>query len=294
MGDTSLIVNNDHDCTHDGFTSAIYRRSDDPSNQNLYKTADTAVATDAVMTIRGSSDVYIVTGAAQGAGVKSFTIADSKFEMGAIGGATAGEAAAAIFVNNAAFTNAAYKFPLHLTKAAGVAIGAGDILALNGRRYKVKTAAATNGKVTLTETFAGGQLLELCSNCVTATGDYSDAANSIITVNKALSVNLGDQLLVGGYVHADTKTAGSNNGVLCANTAGTTCSALAAQTRALFREINTNGYVGSKITEVATAAPFQYVSQCSNRGTCDSSTGICKCFKGYSNDNCDNQNMLAM
>merc|ERR1711988_379030 len=278
-------------------------------------------------------DVYVVTGAAQGAGVKSFTIADSKFEIGAIGGATQGEADAAIFVNNhgpytrasgtiatdadnivvdaasggkaladfnnAAFTGANYKFPLHLTKAASVAIAAGDILALNGRRYKVKTGAAANGRVTLTETFAGGQLLELCSTCVTATGDYSDAANSIITVNKALSVNLGDQLLVGGYVHADTKTAvatatsagsthttgtsgtitmsaGSNNGVLCANTAGATCSALAAQTRALFREINTNGYVGSKVTEVATAAPFQYVSQCSNRGTCDSATGVCK------------------
>merc|ERR1711990_1084054 len=107
-------------------------------------------------TIRGSSDVYVVTGAAQGAGVKSFTIADSKFEMGAIGGATQGEAAADIFVeaasggkaladfNSAAFTNAVYKFPLHITKAASVAIGAGDILA---------------------------QLLELCSNCVTATGD---------------------------------------------------------------------------------------------------------------------------
>merc|ERR1711990_1352129 len=220
------------------------------------------------MTIRGSSDVHIVTGAAQGDGVKSFTIADSKFEMGAIGG-TAGEAAAAIFVNNhgpytrasgtiatdatdivvdaasggkaladfnnAAFTNAIYKFPLHLTKAASVAIGAGDILALNGRRYKVKTAAATNGRFTLTETFAGGQLLELCSNCVTATGDYSDAANSIITVNKALSVAAGDQLLVGGYVHADTKTAVA------------TSTALTTQTRALFREINTNGYVGSKI-----------------------------------------------
>merc|ERR1711968_387387 len=179
MGDTSLIVNNDHDCTHDGFTSAIYRRSDDPSNQNLYKTADTAVATDAVMTIRGSSDVYVVTGAAQGDGVKSFTTADSKFEMGATGG-TASDADAAIFVNNhgpytrasgaiatdatdvvidaasggkaladfnsAAFSNAVYKFPLHISKAASVAIAAGDILA---------------------------QLLELCSSCVTATGDFS-------------------------------------------------------------------------------------------------------------------------
>merc|ERR1719473_919891 len=200
--------------------------------------------------------------------------------------------------NSAAFTSALYKFPLHISKAASVAISAGDILALNGRRYKVKTGAATNGKVTLTETFAGGQLLELCSSCVTATGDFSDAANSIITVNKALSVAKGDQLLVGGYVHADTKTAVATataaGGTHSSGAAGTTCTALATQTRALFREINTNGYVGSKITEVATAAPFQYVSQCSNRGTCDSATGVCKCFKGYSNDNCDNQNMLAM
>jgi hypothetical protein len=35
------------------------------------------------------------------------------------------------------------------------------------------------------------------------------------------------------------------------------------------------------------------VSQCSNRGACDGSTGICACFKGYTNDNCDTQNMLA-
>ena len=64
---------------------------------------------------------------------------------------------------------------------------------------------------------------------------------------------------------------------------------------ALYQVLHTNtGYVGTLVTESDTAATFQYVSQCANRGTCDSSTGICKCFKGYSNDNCDNQNMLAM
>merc|ERR1712167_387494 len=118
----------------------------------------------------------------------------------------------------------------------------------------------------------GGQLLELCSNCVTATGDYSDAANSIITVNKALSVAAGDQLLVGGYVHADTKTA-----VATATAAGGTHSTGASGTITMSGGSN-NGIL------------------CANtdRGTCDSATGVCKCFKGYSNDNCDNQNMLAM
>ena len=44
----------------------------------------------------------------------------------------------------------------------------------------------------------------------------------------------------------------------------------------------------------AGANTYKYVAQCANRGTCDSATGVCKCFKGYANDNCNKQNMLAM
>ena len=73
------------------------------------------------------------------------------------------------------------------------------------------------------------------------------------------------------------------------------CAPASSASAALYQVLHTNtGYVGTLVTESDTAATFQYVSQCANRGTCDSSTGICKCFKGYSNDNCDNQNMLAM
>ncbi|KDO17414.1 hypothetical protein SPRG_17148 [Saprolegnia parasitica CBS 223.65] len=38
---------------------------------------------------------------------------------------------------------------------------------------------------------------------------------------------------------------------------------------------------------------YTYVSQCSGRGLCDFATGLCQCFKGYTNDNCDTQNILA-
>merc|ERR1711871_1430105 len=42
----------------------------------------------------------------------------------------------------------------------------------------------------------------------------------------------------------------------------------------------------------ATTGNYEFVSQCSNRGTCDE--GLCQCFKGYTNDNCDTQSSLAV
>merc|ERR1712023_150621 len=42
----------------------------------------------------------------------------------------------------------------------------------------------------------------------------------------------------------------------------------------------------------ATTGNYEFVAQCSNRGTCDE--GQCECFKGYTNDNCDVQSSLAV
>jgi len=44
----------------------------------------------------------------------------------------------------------------------------------------------------------------------------------------------------------------------------------------------------------ATTGTYTYVSECSNRGICDSEAGLCECFKGYTNDDCSVQSSLAV
>jgi len=39
--------------------------------------------------------------------------------------------------------------------------------------------------------------------------------------------------------------------------------------------------------EADLSASYTYVSECSNRGLCEGSSGLCKCFKGYTGDSCE-------
>jgi len=38
---------------------------------------------------------------------------------------------------------------------------------------------------------------------------------------------------------------------------------------------------------------YRYVAECSNRGICNTDTGVCECFHGYTSDNCGTINALA-
>lgn len=49
-----------------------------------------------------------------------------------------------------------------------------------------------------------------------------------------------------------------------------------------------------KVTRPDKTKVYNYVSACSGRGLCSAETGLCTCFKGYTNDNCNTQNILAL
>jgi len=44
----------------------------------------------------------------------------------------------------------------------------------------------------------------------------------------------------------------------------------------------------------ARESTYNYVGECSNRGICQADSGLCKCFPGYTNDDCSVQDSIAM
>lgn len=44
----------------------------------------------------------------------------------------------------------------------------------------------------------------------------------------------------------------------------------------------------------STSSTYNYVAECSNRGICDNSAGVCSCFPGYTSDACSEQSSLAV
>merc|ERR1711871_1311160 len=224
---TVTIVNN-NDCHYDAFPGGtsgdvVYRRTDDPNNQNVYATSGDTAAESAqdYCTTRGSPDIYACAQTATGF-VQGFDKATNKFTVDAATGAAdddtifvnglgpmritsgaagtdiiasyAGEAGDEIFES---FAGGGATGMLMFGAAAYTDRAAGDILIMDGRRYKVAsvgtTPDTTAAKVTLTESYAGGMIYEECTGCVTVkVGEgfmvqgYTDI-NQVFTAKTAVS-----------------------------------------------------------------------------------------------------------
>merc|ERR1711881_420961 len=155
----------------------IFRRSDDPSNQNVYKTtADSANA------IRGGSSADAAKGTVTHAGTPTdysgtaathpYMFIDNlgPFKVSAYTSQTAIKFDVTQMDGISKFYTASdyAKVTLNTYQVIDDAddLPAGSILLMNGRRYKTaaaQTSGSGEGGIALTETFAGSSYLELCS-----------------------------------------------------------------------------------------------------------------------------------
>lgn len=146
---------------------------------------------------------------------------------------------------------------------------------IGATEYAVATAtAATDGSNTLTVDSA---------SCLTGTdgSTYTPQVGDIVSATG---------LPKGTYITAlgTQCVTGSTDGTLTLSTDGS--GAITSTTFSFYRHPQFQIY---KFIPAATST-YKYVSECSNRGTCDYANGICNCFPGYSSDACQTQNSLAV
>merc|ERR1711988_389299 len=166
-------------------------------------------------------------------------------------------------------TNDAAVAPVYAAATSATAVPDGSLLLMNGRRYKVKQtavdASAGNAiEVTLTETYSGQHFMKLCDDCVVGTA-HDGGTVTTVTALYAGADDAGTRAITISHV--------------VGKAAEQITVAASGLTLPLYKATSMNGYKPVIVTEAATQVTYQYVSQCSNRGACDGSTGLCACFK---------------
>lgn len=136
--------------------------------------------------------------------------------------------------------------------------------------------AATDGSNTLTVDK---------TNCYTAASDSGTFTPQVGDIVSHASLPKGTYITA---ISTPCNTVTPTDGVITLSTDGT--GAITSSTFSFYRHPQFQIY---KFIPAATST-YKYVSECSNRGTCDYANGICNCFPGYSSDACQTQNSLAV
>lgn len=152
--------------------------------------------------------------------------------------------------------------------------------------YVALTVASDTGtvKATLDDSMIQydvvGEAISHIGETLTSVGAFSgNVGDKTLTCSSFTSPSVGSLIIYEGQIYRVTAVVDNTS---------------ISIDRPFYGGLNSVANVADKDLYVIPASiSHTYVSECSSRGLCDYESGICNCFTGYTNDNCDTQNVLA-